>query len=682
MADHFNPKKATRSFWQRLKQLGEIISANPDLINDQAAWYQYCQQHQVPPDLYRLVDFLPLLEVSLKEETRPEEEKEEEKPEQPHRRTHGGLPEDDKEDDKAAMEDYNALQMGAEFDITDPKQKERYLKAVKYGEKIEREEKIKKEKWETEKAKERAAAEKTTQIKPPPAQIRGALITEAQKAAFREAIRQDLAQPSLPPSVPFPQRRHLPSFPSPQRQGGPISRGLDLFRPRGGMAGMGGLGGRAGSGIGNAVNAARSAAKMMMNLGRLAGMLGTPAGLPLMAIFVVVGIFIVVFLIIMSQGGISFGIPSSTSQVAGPNQINSSCTFTRSGVSAAYRSNILLNYFQEASAISGVPASILAAIARVETPSAVNYTDDDIASPPCPSSSTGALGLMQLQPPGTEGYYADGIELGASYLGTTASQLTRNDFCDVRKNIIIASGFIIKKTNAMLKTSGNTWNSAWEQDKLVIDKLATGYYGCLNYGGLKDCTGPFSYGDDVWNGLKNCQTVVAARGGSGLSGVGRSGIVQAASDIASRLYRNVENLYNGNYDKPNVYYYCTYLISDSYNKVGLTDLNWSAHGAVVNMMAYFENTGANGGKYRVLSRDVSANELQPGDVVFLIGANHQHVTLIKDVRIDPASGDGVIYTYESNGAVIEDVISVRNNRVLNARNTSYPIVGFGQPLGL
>ncbi len=263
-------------------------------------------------------------------------------------------------------------------------------------------------------------------------------------------------------------------------------------------------GSRAASKFGNAVldtgnNLLKNQTEDMLKKNAMRLLLTTPVGWGIIAI--IIFIFLFVFIIIVQQGGSPGGTTVATNL--------SSCSFIREGQSpsgAQFQSPLLLSYFQEASQLSGVPAVVLAAIARVESPSSVNLTDTDFSSF-CPVSSTGALGLMQIQPPGTRGYSADSVALGAQFLGTTVDQLTQEDFCNPQKNIILAAGFIIKKMGYLYGGDGKSWNPAWNDDKNAIDTLATGYYGCLNYGGsdpLK-CEGPYSYGNDIWESIQSCQ---------------------------------------------------------------------------------------------------------------------------------------------------------------------------------
>lgn len=186
-----------------------------------------------------------------------------------------------------------------------------------------------------------------------------------------------------------------------------------------------------------------------------------------------------------------------------------SCKFTRSDQNpkdAAYSSPTLLSYIQEASKLSTVPAVVLAGFIRVESPTMTSYTDANLSTAPCAESSTGALGIMQLQPEGTTGHDAAAITLGAKLINKEYEDLTREDYCDMKKNIIMGSGFILKKMSYFGYGNGTKWDPAWNKDRYAINALVNGYYGCLLYGGEKDCTGPYNYGDDLWNSIQNCNS--------------------------------------------------------------------------------------------------------------------------------------------------------------------------------
>lgn len=202
----------------------------------------------------------------------------------------------------------------------------------------------------------------------------------------------------------------------------------------------------------------------------------------------------------------------------------SACKFIRSDHTprdAQYQSPLLLSYFQEASNLTGIPPALLAAFMRVESPGLTSYTDEQVLNYRCIKgvtiSPTGALGVMQIQPPGSKSLNGDDascedcIDMGARLIGKTVSTMTEDDYCNVRKSIIVGSGFILKKMSYAGYTYGNgqRWDPAWSQDKAATNALVTGYYGCLPYGG-PGCTGKYNYGDDVWESLQNCQPATSA----------------------------------------------------------------------------------------------------------------------------------------------------------------------------
>lgn len=240
----------------------------------------------------------------------------------------------------------------------------------------------------------------------------------------------------------------------------------------------------------------------------------------------------------------------------------SSCTFTRGDQNPqalSYKSPLLLQYFQQASKQTNIPAALLAGITRVEVPSASSYTDDDVRAIEktvkegtyegkipgtdkvlCPTSSTGARGIMQIQPAGTRGHDSDALDNGARFLGKTAADLTLADYCDPKTEMILAAGFIVKKLQLKHQIgNGKDWEAAWNTDKNVIDSAADSYYGCLNYGDPNRpnaCAGPYSYGDDIWASMQNCKDTFA--GSIGVPGSGNSsriGATMASNEVITRV---------------------------------------------------------------------------------------------------------------------------------------------------
>lgn len=194
-----------------------------------------------------------------------------------------------------------------------------------------------------------------------------------------------------------------------------------------------------------------------------------------------------------------------------------SCKFTRAGTSTQFQSPLLLSFIQEAAQKSSIPPAVLAAFIRVESPASSGMSDEQISnySANCAESGTKALGIMQIQPPGTTSARGDPascddcIDAGARLVGKTVSTMTREDYCDPRTSIIVGSGWILKKMSFLGYGDGTKWDPLWTNNKEAITALVNTYYGCLNYGGAADCTGPYNYADDVSTSLQNCQTASA-----------------------------------------------------------------------------------------------------------------------------------------------------------------------------
>ncbi len=190
-----------------------------------------------------------------------------------------------------------------------------------------------------------------------------------------------------------------------------------------------------------------------------------------------------------------------------PGNALSQCQFSRGDVgTASFKSPKLLSYFEEAGKASSMPPELLAAFARVESPSSVNLTDSDLDNYKCAVSPTGARGLMQIQPPGTTGHDPAAIANGAKYLNRSVEELTIADYCDVRTSIFLSAGFIIKKLEYVGIKNNGLWNPEWTTNKDVINAAASGYYGCLLYPSCN--SGPHSYGGDLWNSLQACKNPI------------------------------------------------------------------------------------------------------------------------------------------------------------------------------
>lgn len=229
------------------------------------------------------------------------------------------------------------------------------------------------------------------------------------------------------------------------------------------------------------------------------------------------------------------------------------CLFTRGDqkpAAVSYKSPLLLSYFQNASDKTTVPATLLAAIARVESPGVTSFTDEQVAdyTSSCAKSSTGALGIMQIQPPGTTGYIETAVAAGAAILGKTVAELTEADFCNPRSGTIMAAEFILNKLKVFYNLGdGKSWDPAWTNNQDIIYKVANIYYGCLEYGtsektasGTTKCAGPYNYGTDLWTSVQSCQQLITQE--SSLSLCPTSGIISTPYGI--NIYGYVKDASN------------------------------------------------------------------------------------------------------------------------------------------
>ncbi len=228
----------------------------------------------------------------------------------------------------------------------------------------------------------------------------------------------------------------------------------------------------------------------------------------------------------------------------------SSCTFYRGTSGAKFSSPLLISYINRASQISGIPATVLAGIVKVESTvgadsatgkaySISNYSDEDVkamsdtsrintnidqtidgAEALCPRSATGALGITQIQPGAavldqvkeivpqgntyTPNYQAHpDLTKGLQMLKTaglldqskTDANLTVEDYCDPQKNLILSAGVILSKLG-IDKWETPTDPKAYEE---LVNKVATRYYG---QDGQTDL-----YSSSLWRSVSSCLVV-------------------------------------------------------------------------------------------------------------------------------------------------------------------------------
>ncbi len=209
-------------------------------------------------------------------------------------------------------------------------------------------------------------------------------------------------------------------------------------------------------------------------------------------------------------------LPGSTAASINTQPSNdiASCKFIHQGNSYKIGSSKLANIISEVANKSGVPAAMLAGIAFQETSSFAFQTNDNHPAfsatsfpgngcdPIFPTSVTGALGFMQVQPPSNISTYGssynpsaadlNGIKIGLSFLGRDPSSLTKNDFCDVRTSVYLAAGIIIDKNGGKPPVGS-------EDVRLASCK----YMGQCQIG-------KYSYADEVKQGFDECKALSVA----------------------------------------------------------------------------------------------------------------------------------------------------------------------------
>lgn len=163
---------------------------------------------------------------------------------------------------------------------------------------------------------------------------------------------------------------------------------------------------------------------------------------------------------------------------------------------------------------------------------------------------------------------------------------------------------------------------------------------------------------------------------------GLKGISVAAGQITALLYQTnplssslEDRLFHNKRDEPGLYYWCTLIVVDAYNKAGFTGLTRAAHAGVLNMKSFFAATPG----YQLLPPETPVEQLREGDVIFFEGSGDQHTSLVKSIEVSQ-EGNGIIRTFEANNVVLEDIVSVQNHKAISAQTTAkkFKITGFGQ----
>lgn len=262
----------------------------------------------------------------------------------------------------------------------------------------------------------------------------------------------------------------------------------------------------------------------------------------------VLWVFLGIFFLMVIGAGLLGGLPGNTPiGEAAPLPTGSgdiaSCTFYRGGdPTPGQKFNIpawpaLIN--SVASQV-GVPAVVLAGILRVESPGAFSSSDPNYIqhdydpkpypyppypNPPYPVNPLQGYGVMQFLVSTFQGI--DPTRVGKTSVKTdfltpeldTSGQLQPSSalrIYSIRDSLLAAA----------LKIKDDSGGGSWD-NKDTVYKVAEAYYGCLKYSNDPNTsvdeackTGPFNYGDDLWNSFQGCQATGSVIGVSGCPAIG------------------------------------------------------------------------------------------------------------------------------------------------------------------
>lgn len=368
---------------------------------------------------------------------------------------------------------------------------------------------------------------------------------------------------------------------------------------------------------------------------------------------------------------------------------STSCQLTRLGESKPIKSSTLANLINQAAQKKGVPAIILASLARHESPDFTANADDNhdniksgnychpgqpfceyqgknLHSGECkPDDPNGArtgkaMGLMQI----VDIYNID------------------IDTCNIQQNIERGAEIFKSKLGEGSLTNEND-----------VKKAVCRYFGIDNTTCIY--TGTYDYGKEVWNDFQNCQQTSGGLASS--TPTSSTNVLTWVEKINSVLEEGplgdfnkmIANITNGVYTAKKRtgefinttergLYWCTNLVIDTYNLIGKTGLN-DNHQAVISMRNFWKTTPGyihldylNENHQSILSR------VSPGYVVFFeqqpgVFTGNEHVAIVKTISID-SDGKGFLETYDANTNAKTQRYPIVNWDIKNQR---YKLVAFG-----
>jgi len=133
------------------------------------------------------------------------------------------------------------------------------------------------------------------------------------------------------------------------------------------------------------------------------------------------------------------------------------------------------------------------------------------------------------------------------------------------------------------------------------------------------------------------------------------------------------------------FYWCTLSIIDSYRLAGIDGLNRGMT-FVIQVHNYWMSAAGTAAGYKYVEYEL-ANKIQalqnvyPGYAMFMERVRlvqtfdgNEHVALVREIKVDPTTGNGYIKTYESNGGIKDVTYPVSGGDIIGV---TWPVRGFG-----
>lgn len=370
--------------------------------------------------------------------------------------------------------------------------------------------------------------------------------------------------------------------------------------------------------------------------------------------------------------------------------------------SSSDTSTSLAAILNEASQKVDVPERILEAVLKIESPSTLSLSPDEIRSystpgaviPGCGPNYCSAAGPMQMTigidnkgntscPACGAGFCPNAWATYGTSVNTYGQYAHSSNPCNLKDNIYAAA---LK----LKKDSGAADANNWTQDQVY--RAARSYYGSCDDKYRYSRLGNRTYCEYVWWYYKSSATTQSGTLQSVLSWTEKLNINLEKGSVDPAYYnRLVNTIENGGYRATyregrdngvgsSGTYWCTNSVIDAYNLAGIRGLGPNQQ-SVISMRTYW--MGNSSYKYKAYLNSDKAktlSEIQPGCAVFfeLSPGKHtgyEHVAVIKSISLD-SNQNGVMETYDSNSVVKATRYPIYGADIKNTPLKEY-LVGFG-----